>query len=434
MRRLAPGARVAVLGGGASGLSFAAAMRERGARDVVVFERETRVGGKSCTVDLDGRPHDLGATMGVPLDYEGVLRLSRRAGIRTVAFPAQRHHSLAHGGRVRLNRWREMPGVLAGAARYLALHATTWRGADGTGLHRAPAHLYRPFSELVDRHRLHLVSRRTLTYRAGYGYGFDDEIAAVMYANLLRPTTFLGLALGGALMWEGGTQAIWSAVAAGLDVRAGAGVDRIERRRDEVIVHAGGAAERFDAVVLTCDPRDALRVLDATPEERGWFGEVASYPYATFACEVRDLASGRAEVGYLAENMSRERFGHPMAWVKRYPDQDIHVFHLFAPGTMTDAEVTERIAGDVRRLGARFVGLRAARRWRFFPHFRSSFMQRGGLAAIERWQGTTRTYLIGEALSFASMARVVELATRLAARLVPGTQSAAPLGQRTLRQ
>src|SRR5258708_17543699 len=108
-------------------------MKERGFGGVTVFERDERVGGKSCTLTLDGRPHDLGATMGVPLDYEPVLRWSRAAGIGTVPFPAERHHSLATGRTVPLNAWHELPGVLARAPPYFVLHALRWRRVHGTG-------------------------------------------------------------------------------------------------------------------------------------------------------------------------------------------------------------------------------------------------------------------------------------------------------------
>ena len=115
--------------------------------------------------------------------------------------------------------------------------------------------------------------------------------------------------------------------------------------------------------------------------------------------------------------MRRDRVGHPMAWVKRHADQDLFVFHLFAPDAMPDAEVARRIAGDVARLGGRFVGIRAARRWSFFPHFPCEAVRAGALAEIDRGQGERHTYLVGEALSFASLARVVELATRFAQRI-----------------
>src|SRR5262245_9402252 len=118
---------IAVLGAGASGLTFADTLRELGFSRVVLFEREARVGGKTCTIDVDGRPHDLGATMGVPIDYDGVLKFSRQAGIETTHFPEERHYSLEHGREIKPNRWRDLPGVCLQLAKYLLLHATSWR-------------------------------------------------------------------------------------------------------------------------------------------------------------------------------------------------------------------------------------------------------------------------------------------------------------------
>src|SRR5262249_34171317 len=142
------------------------------------------------------------------------------------------------------------------AARYLALHAASWRGVDGSGLQHAPARLHRPWAELVERHRLHAVNRRLLAYRTGYGYGFDDEVPALMYANLFRPQTFLGLALRPAFLWRRGTQPIWQAVARGLDVRTSTPIERVERDDGGVTVHTHAGTERFDALVITVNPKE----------------------------------------------------------------------------------------------------------------------------------------------------------------------------------
>ena len=417
---------IAVLGGGVSGLTLARTLRELGYSRVVVFEREAEVGGKSCTVEVDGRPHDLGATMGVPIDYKHVLASSREANISTIRFPTEQHYDLARGQAVPLNRWRELPKVLAEAAKYLALHAKSWRGTKGYQLHEADPALHAPWRELVERHGLAAVNQRTLCYRTGYGYGFDDEVPAVLYTNLLRPQTLLGLSVSDPFMWRGGTQPIWKALAKTLDVRTSTMVTKIARPGDGEIIHSRGAVDRrgahtriekFDRVVLTFNPKDALGLLDATHAERGWFSQVCTYPYATVACEVEGLTPGRSSVGYIDENMRRDRAGHPMAWVKRYADQNIYVVHLFAPAALSDAELAARIGGDLARLGGRLVSVRAVKRWQFFPHFGSDFMRAGGLSEIDRWQGQSRTYLIGEVLSFATMARVAELAVGFAHRM-----------------
>src|SRR5262249_32955990 len=157
------------------------------------FERDAQVGAKSCTVEIDGRAHDLGATMGVPIDYDQIVGFTREAGIATTPFPREQHWSLARGGTVPLNRWREIPSVIAQTIPYLRLHERMWHR---DGLHRVDPAFYAPWQDVVDEHGLHDVNQRMLCYRAGYGYGFDDEVPAVMYANLIRPQTLLGLAVG----------------------------------------------------------------------------------------------------------------------------------------------------------------------------------------------------------------------------------------------
>ncbi|MDB4958833.1 MAG: hypothetical protein JWO36_6402 [Myxococcales bacterium] len=406
---------VAILGGGASGLTLARTLVDLGFTRIVVFEREAEVGGKSCTIDIDGRPHDLGATMGVPIDYRHVQRFSREANLATTPFPIEQHYRLAEGREVSPDP-RTLPRVLAQAAAYVAMHARSWRG----DLHRADPQLFAPWSEVVERHGLGDASRRMLCYRTGYGYGFDDEVPAVMYASLIRPQTLLGLAVGSPFMWRTGTQPIWKALATRLscqiEVRTATPVTRIVRDGG-VVVYSRGRRERFDRLAIACDPRSVLGILDGNAAERRWFSQVRTYPYSTFACEVEGLAPGRESVGYIDDNMSRDRVGHPMAWVKRYANQDIYVFHLFAPADLRDAELTRRIAGDVERLGGRLVSVRASRRWDFFPHFPSAFMRAGGLAEIDQWQGHRHTYLIGEVLSFATMARVSEHAVGFAHRM-----------------
>jgi len=409
---------IAILGGGASGLVLARTLADRGFSRVVVFEREATVGGKACTIEIDGRAHDLGATMGVPIDYDRVVALGREGGIATTAFPDEQHVSLATGRPRALNRWHELPRVLVETAKYIALHRRCW---DERGLHHADPQLFAPWSDVVARHGLHAANKRMLCYRTGYGYGFDDEVPAVMYASLIRPQTLRGLAAGAPFMWSGGTQPIWTGLAARLaarvEIRTRSAITRIARDATGVSITCGARVERFDRVAITCDPQLLLPVLDVSASERHWFAQVRTYPYATFACEVDGLASGRASVGYCDENMQRERAGHPMAWVKRYADSNLFVFHLFAPPELDDAAILARIAGDVARLGGRLVACRAARRWRFFPHFTSAFMQRGGLADLDAWQGRSNAFLVGEVLSFATMARVTEHAVAMANRI-----------------
>ena len=72
--------QVVVVGGGASGLSMAHALRELGHANVVVLEQSPGVGGKCCTLHYEGRTYELGAAIVTPA-YRRVRRLMREYGV-----------------------------------------------------------------------------------------------------------------------------------------------------------------------------------------------------------------------------------------------------------------------------------------------------------------------------------------------------------------
>ena len=76
-------ARVVVIGGGAAGLAAAHALVQTGYRRVTVLERSARVGGKCCTVPIEGRGYELGAAV-LTTAYHHVRELLAEAGMKAV--------------------------------------------------------------------------------------------------------------------------------------------------------------------------------------------------------------------------------------------------------------------------------------------------------------------------------------------------------------
>lgn len=93
--------RVAVVGGGVAGLAAAHRLRrELGAEaEIVLVEQTSRLGGKLRTVELAGRPYDLGAEAFLARRPE-VLNLAEELGVRTdVVHPAGAVATVRAGGR-----------------------------------------------------------------------------------------------------------------------------------------------------------------------------------------------------------------------------------------------------------------------------------------------------------------------------------------------
>jgi hypothetical protein len=144
-------------------------------------------------------------------------------------------------------------------------------------------------------------------------------------------------------------------------------------------------------------------------------------PYATFAVRVEGFAEGKTEVGYLAENMTIDRAGHPMAWIKRRQDDKVLVFHLFAPPSLSDEDVMANITADMQRLGAKKLTLLDSRRWPFFPHVdSSSIREQHFYERAANLQGHNRTVFANEALNMSTMPDAFALGKKVAQRLASG--------------
>ena len=72
--------RIGIVGAGPGGLSLAKLLTQRGYGDIILFERENCVGGKSRTVMVEGLGHELG-TCYAALGYITVKQWMEQAGI-----------------------------------------------------------------------------------------------------------------------------------------------------------------------------------------------------------------------------------------------------------------------------------------------------------------------------------------------------------------
>ena len=73
---------VLIVGGGLSGLSAGNYLFDRDEKNFLLLEARERVGGRTCTVDYNQHPVDVGGAYVGPFQNR-ILRLAREFGIRT---------------------------------------------------------------------------------------------------------------------------------------------------------------------------------------------------------------------------------------------------------------------------------------------------------------------------------------------------------------
>jgi predicted NAD/FAD-binding protein len=284
-----PGARIAIVGAGISGLAAARALRP--AFDVTVFEAERRPGGHTNTVTVHGeeRDHEIDTGFIVYNDrnYPQFERLLGELGV--VTQPSTMSFSVSDGRG--FEYCGASPNGLFANRRHLLAPAFHRMIGDLVRFNRAARGLLDGHDDVslgdwLDRERFSRVFvERLIVPQASAVWSADP-------AQLWRfPARFLAeffdnhgmLSLRGRPRWRaiaGGSRRYVQALVApwAHRLRLGAPVRAVRREDDHVSVTAvGSAPERFDAVVLAVHADQALAMLaDASAREHEILG---AFPY-----------------------------------------------------------------------------------------------------------------------------------------------------------
>jgi predicted NAD/FAD-binding protein len=279
--------RVAVIGAGISGLSAAWLLSQR--HDVVLYERETRLGGHSNTVTVDQpngpMPVDTGFIVYNEATYPNLKALFAHLGVATLPSTMSFGVSRDSG---RLEYSGTGLGGLFAQKRNIA-NPRFW------SMLRDVIRFYRSAAQDIET----LPASRTLgdyLETGRYGAAFrDDHLLPMAGAIWSAPcAAILGypasafirffqnhglLMLTGRPQWrtvEGGSKAYVEKLAAAFSgsVRLGAELQPIRRAKAGVMIHdRKHGSERFDDVVFAVHADQALALLaDPTREERSLLG------------------------------------------------------------------------------------------------------------------------------------------------------------------
>jgi phytoene dehydrogenase-like protein len=414
MPRFPVAARVGIVGGGASGLAAAHALRELGCAALTVFEREPRVGGKCSTIMHDGHTYELGAALLTPV-YRNVRALMREADVRSTLQTEAPLAGVRDGPSHRLAeelrplRW---PRVAAGCARF-ALELRRHRRLFEPGFEGLGDELAVPFADWCRTTGCEAIEAAIEPWVTGFGYGFLRDLPALY---VLKYTTLFVAPISEIL--DDGYGGLFQKIVARLgaaDVRLAAPVTSVVRRPDAVTVRTTEGEFDFDVLILACPPDEALAFLDATPAEIALFERARYVDYFVLGACV-DGPLRRDRYMFLRANLAPSATGRPMFLYRRWPTSNVVFVYGFAPGPDWERDVPREVAACLQQLGGRMGEVIALRRWRYFPHVQTDDIAGGYYRKLEALQGQNRTLYCGEILAFGAVETVVEYARALVHR------------------
>jgi protoporphyrinogen/coproporphyrinogen III oxidase len=286
--------RIAVVGGGPSGLSAAWRLIAAG-HAVTIYERRSVPGGLMRSDVLDGAVVDVGVQL-VGSTYTSLFRLAEEAGargllIRTPGRDAlwrgRRPHGITYGSVTSMAASTALPTMLKLklASRYLPflsrlkdLDGNDLAGTGGAALDGESIAAWGR-RELGDD----FVELMAYPFLGAYHGGTPEKTSAAFYHALARVGLDVKL-----YAVSGGTSRLVQAIVDGFVERGGrmetgATVERVRADRSGATLRVAGQDLPFDAVVLALPPKSTGDLIADVPEFSVWLRGTVSAPSMTLA-------------------------------------------------------------------------------------------------------------------------------------------------------
>ncbi len=269
--------RIAIIGGGMSGLGAAWALAHHPDRfDIRLFEANDRLGGNAVTVDMpqdDGTslPFDISVTALIPSVYDHVLLLLERFGIEL--FPTKFNYSVKYqGGRYAHDFDSDIRDQLQPEIeRFQRLLSRLHSFGRLTRARSKFLNALNPFN---------YISMRTVLNVGRFSADFRYKILKPMFVNFLMATNVFDMpaALFARYLeffdiekatpmqtWDQGTRRIYEHLTADFrdKIYLSRPVRKVYRGASEVVVEdADGVRETFDEVIFASNANQTLMMLD----------------------------------------------------------------------------------------------------------------------------------------------------------------------------
>lgn len=430
---------VAIVGGGAAGLSAGWFLRKRGYHHVTVFEVADRIGGKCKSLTYKGRSFDLGANY-ITSSYTQVRRLARELGLEM--FTERGGHAMnpdtgVLSSLVAATTARDgLIAVAWAAARYLfhrfRLRRSLAPYAPGFVAASRSPELCMPFDDWLKNHGLQALEPVFDIPITLMGYTKLSRVSTAYALTYMNPRTFLDLmlfALDPPLRrwpkrFDLGYERLLERMAAKVNVLRGAKIGHIERPRnpgDRITVeyelqatHLRGTrtyphSGQFDALILACPllPEVLCDFLTLTPAEEELFKQVELDPFVVTTYPT----SCTTPIEAVSFMFPRPPHGHPYVVTRQFGDVPLLSIYsrIDKSGTVTRDDVLAHNRDLLKLMGAPdpTIPPYTYDEWPYFPHVPSTAVQDGFYLKLEALQGVDRTYYVGGLLAYELVETIV---------------------------
>lgn len=392
--------KVAIIGGGLSGLVIAHDLQKKGYKNVTVFERDNRVGGKLHTIWYKGKSYELGATFGLP--YQKHLKALMNSFNIKIDGPKLSRINYDTDGNKIIQIPKEALDDFVKELDRLPNVLKEYKSLKKDNIHNIEPPLMLPFSQWCDINQFKVLKTVYLQYFTSYGMGDIDSMPALYVLRILNYDNLMSfMGLPEYYTWKDGVSSLIECLKQEIkDIRLTQNATRISlSKHEKLLVHTDFQVLEFDRVIITT-PLNQFSDLYADDDEMKQFLSCIKYQdfnvYAFIAEKVPK------ECGCVLENLSIKKRGHITIWNSRWDSCDgekLVMCYAYNHPQSSEAESLKNIESDLLKLKFQNPRLYQFKRWQQCPHVDTRVLQKGFYKKMERMQGKNNIFLAGEIMS-----------------------------------
>jgi hypothetical protein len=398
--------KIAIIGSGISGISAAYELKKRGHKDVVVFEKDQRIGGKCSTIDIEGKNYEMGA-MVVGKVYDSILEMAKATGL--TLRPMEKVELADTKKGKYLSSYEKLKTYLT------EIVPLSWTVVPEFKKYQYPQSGYQKinnkelgqnFDQWLDQKKFSKYKNILASFYTTWGYGYFEDTSANYVRKLLDPDrimrVFVKKPFNKTSMFHlnEGYQTLVEKVVDqyGIETKTGTNIHSVDRQDGKVKIKTDKGDYEFDQLILACPFHNSLQFLDAKGQEKELMSKAKVRDFHTFTCEVEKLPD--IEVSFSKTDLTLDRGGYPVGWYKRYSDSNVYTFYIDNPHGYTPQKLYENMKETIERFGGEITKDLRHDQWDYFPHVPAEEIKNGFYDKMESLQGQRNTYYTGEILSF----------------------------------
>ncbi|XP_062601049.1 uncharacterized protein LOC134262697 [Saccostrea cucullata] len=453
--------RIAVVGGGISGVHMASLLKERGFKNIEIFEQRNELGGKAKSRFYRGVYNEFGTNYMSDI-YDQTLRLVQRY---TPQFRIKsKNKSSVMVRDFEFSTWSELLAQNTGerspevarrriqeaVGKYDRIHRCLFGNYSFELMPRPTPQVLRQIQgtvqDFLERQDLMVIAPIFRTFLTANGYGFINDTAAIYALAWVPPEVIKGVFTPENGFWilEGAFQSIVTEIAKQnkLNVHLGANVDRIKRlpgpggiqitysTRD----HPSVKTEHFDFLVLSPAMNSLLNIVDFNAKERHLFSRLYNGNFLTTLIESDNGIRGNDPQVYY--NNALEQINYPVYATFNFyqaknniteeahrlgirengPDKNPQETQMYYQVGIEnpwakdiDITIQSNLVSFLKKFRKSNPRVLEQTKWGYyFPRFSGEDTVRGYLWDIIDMQGQFNTWYIGSSVCFESMESVIE--------------------------